>query len=329
MTNVATIENVNGRFRAMFDGKVLASSTDRDYVITAIRSGLNRKANLHNVRDVKFDDFPHDIGERGQPIGNPKVTFSVDERFEFLSNTVQMVIEGISPSLIISGAGGLGKTHMVLEEIKAAGLTFTTEYQKPIFEKNEDEEEDDEKPEWKNPGEVHVIKGYSSAKGLYRTLYENNGCLIVLDDCDSVQKDQNAINILKSALDSYDERWVHWNVESRGSDTLPKHFLFTGKIIFISNLSQDAIDQAIKSRCLRVDLTMSSSEKIERMRTVVNGKNFLPEYSMTLKLEALEMLNTYRDEATDLNIRTLITVCLIRAANKPNWDKLALYTITA
>lgn len=320
-----------GRYRAMFEGRVLASSADREYVINSIRSGANRKANDCGVTDVvEAVDIPSSaVTVHAQN----KIAFSINERFEFTSNMVQMVIDGVVPSIIISGEGGLGKTHTVLEEIKKAGLTFTTEYQEPIID-DEDEDGDDgdveeQKPQWKNPGDVHVVKGYSTAKGLYRTLYENNGCLIIFDDCDSIQKDATAINVLKSALDSYDERWVHWNAEMPFSDPLPRQFLFTGKIIFISNMTQAKIDQAIKSRCLRVDLTMTTQDKIERMETVIVSPNFLPNYSMDIKRESLAFLSEHADQATDLNMRTLIAVCHIRAANKPHWDKLALYTITA
>lgn len=332
MNNVATIEFDNGRYRAMFNGKTLASSRNRDYVVDSIKSGKNRKA----VENSVFDVVDSDVGESNvisplTPVAtNVKNLFSIDERFSFLSNMVQMVIDGVVPSLIISGEGGLGKTHNVLTEIRNAKLTFTTEYQEPVFDEEDEEDEDKKEPvEWKNPGEVHVIKGYSTAKGLYRTLFENNGCLMIFDDCDSIQKDQTAINILKSALDSYDERWISWNAESFGKDSLPRRFLFTGKIIFISNLPQTKIDQAIKSRCLRVDLTMNSIEKIERMFTIINDDKFLPNYDMSIKTESLDFLNANRDIATDLNIRTLMAVCHIRAANKPNWNKLALYTITA
>ena len=37
-----------------------------------------------------------------------------------------------------------------------------------------------------------MVKGYSTAKGLYRTLFENNGMVIIFDDCDSILKDDVA-----------------------------------------------------------------------------------------------------------------------------------------
>jgi hypothetical protein len=62
-----------------------------------------------------------------------------------------------------------------------------------------------------NPKKVFTqIKGFSTAKNMFRTLYENNGSTIIFDDCDSILKDAIAINILKAALDSYDKRVITW-----------------------------------------------------------------------------------------------------------------------
>jgi hypothetical protein len=82
-------------------------------------------------------------------------TFTINQRFEFLGNLTQMVIGGITPSLIVTGEGGLGKTHSVTQTIKA-----------------NDVEED-----------CYIFfKGYSTARGLYNTLYDNNGKLIIFDE---------------------------------------------------------------------------------------------------------------------------------------------------
>ena len=147
--------------------------------------------------------------------------FGINQRFEFLKNLTNMVICEISPSLIITGEGGLGKTYSVLETI---GESFL------------------EKSGWVQ------FKGFSTARGLYNTLFDNNGKLIVFDDCDSILEDKVALNILKSALDSYDTRTISWMSKMNKSDEYPNQFNFTGRIIFISNKAKSSIDQAILSR---------------------------------------------------------------------------------
>ena len=223
--------------------------------------------------------------------------FTINQRFEFLGNLTQMVIGGVTPSLIIVGEGGLGKTHSVTQTIKA-----------------NDVEED-----------CYIfLKGYSTARGLYNTLYDNNGKLIIFDDCDSVLEDKVAINILKSALDSYERRTISWMAKMNKSDEYPQQFDFTGRIIFISNKSKEKIDEAIRTRSLTVDLTMTPDDKIERMGSILNS--ILPEYSIEVKKQALEFLKTVKDDVS-LNMRMLIMVTKMASTYPSNWRDMAKYMV--
>jgi hypothetical protein len=221
---------------------------------------------------------------------------SINQKFDLLNKLTNMVIDGITPSLIITGEGGLGKTYLVQKAIKDKGLYEI---------------------EWAH------FKGYSTARGLYNTLYDNNGKLIIFDDCDSVLEDKVALNILKSALDSYETRTISWMAKMNKNDEYPQQFNFTGQIIFISNKSRSAIDGAILSRSLTVDLTMTSDEKIERMSHIL--ENVLPEYPIEVKKDALEFIKEYKDVA-NLNLRTLIMVSKMRLVNK-DWKEMAKYMI--
>ena len=223
--------------------------------------------------------------------------FTINQRFEFLGNLTQMVIGGVTPSLIIVGEGGLGKTHSVTQTIKA-----------------NDVEED-----------CYIfLKGYSTARGLYNTLYDNNGKLIIFDDCDSVLEDKVAINILKSALDSYERRTISWMAKMNKSDEYPQQFDFTGRIIFISNKSKEKIDEAIRTRSLTVDLTMTPDDKIERMGSILNS--ILPEYSIEVKKQALDFLKTVKDDVS-LNMRMLIMVTKMASTYPSNWRDMAKYMV--
>jgi hypothetical protein len=152
----------------------------------------------------------------------------------------------------------------------------------------------------------------------------------VFDDCDNVLKDPNAVNILKSALDSYDERMVTWNAEGWGSDDdLPKTFEFTGGVIFISNLSKHKVPQAIRSRAMCADVSMTRAEVVERMRVIAESPEFLPEFDDEIKADALEFVaeNANNPMITSLNLRSLVNVCKARAAKPDTWKRLGLYSI--
>ena len=172
-----------------------------------------------------------------------------------------------------------------------------------------------------------MVKGYSTAKGLYRTLFENNKSIIVFDDCDAVLKDPVALNLLKGALDSYGKRIISWNADMRDDD-LPRSFNFEGRVIFISNMDQDRIDQAIRSRSMMIDLSMTLDQKIDRMEYIAKSDEFLPEYDTTVKSDALALIRSIKTECKEINLRTLIAVCKIRASNK-NYKDLATYMLTA
>lgn len=224
-------------------------------------------------------------------------SFTINQKFEFLGNLTQMVINGATPSLIIVGEGGLGKSFSVTQTIKENDL-FNYEY---VF-----------------------FKGYSTARGLYNTLFDNNGKLIIFDDCDSVLDDKVAVNILKSALDSYDKRTISWMTKMNKSDEYPQQFDFTGRIIFISNKSKEKIDEAILTRSLTVDLTMTPDDKVERMESIL--ESILPEYSLHVKQDALEFLKSVKDEVS-LNMRMLIMVAKMRLMYPDTWKNLANYMV--
>lgn len=223
--------------------------------------------------------------------------FDINQRFGFLNDLTTMVVSGVTPSLVVCGQGGLGKTHSVTQTIE-----------------NNDME----------PMDYVFFKGYSTARGLYNTLFDNNGKLIIFDDCDSVLDDKVAVNILKSALDSYEKRTISWMAKMNKNDEYPQHFDFTGRIIFISNKAKEKIDEAILTRSLTVDLTMTPDDKITRMSSILG--NILPEYDMDIKQDALGFLETVKEEVS-LNMRMLIMVAKMRLMYPETWRNLATYMV--
>jgi hypothetical protein len=240
--------------------------------------------------------------------------FDINTRFSFVESLVNMVASGVQASAVITGQGGLGKSFTVLKTLDEAGYKDMSELGE--FEVGEVIRRE----------KVFVqVKGYSTAKGLYRTLFSNNGSVIIFDDCDKILQDPVALNILKGALDSYGKRIISWNADMRDED-LPRSFNFTGKVIFISNMDQNNIDQAIRSRSMMIDLSMNDDQKIDRMEYIVQSEEFLPEYSLAEKTEALDFIRSIKNEAREISLRTLIQVTKIRAS-VADWKNLATYVL--
>jgi len=108
------------------------------------------------------------------------------------------------------------------------------------------------------------------------------------------------------------------------NDEYPQQFEFTGRIIFISNKSISAVNEAIRSRSLTVDLTMTPSDKIERMSAIL--ENILPEYSLEFKKDALTFLSEVCNEVS-VNMRMLIMVTKMRYNYPDRWKDLASYMV--
>lgn len=242
--------------------------------------------------------------------------YDINTRFGFVEKLVTMVSTGVQPSAVITGEGGLGKTYTVTKTLESNGYTDISSLA------------DFQVGAIINTRKCFtMVKGYSTAKGLYRTLFENNKSIIVFDDCDAVLKDPVALNLLKGALDSYGKRIISWNADMRDED-LPRSFEFTGRVIFISNMDQDKIDQAIRSRSMMIDLSMSTTQKIDRMEFIAKSDEFLPEYDADVKTDALGLIREIKDECKEISLRTLIAVSKVRASNK-DWKDLATYMLTA
>jgi hypothetical protein len=288
---MSEIKYVNGKYTATINGKTV------------------KRSNLKHLEYVLKKAGKQSVSEPTQS------KFTINQRFGFLSDMIVMLAKGDQPSVVVTGPGGLGKSHTVTTTLRKAGLKDMS-----ILD---DYEIGAQVP--KNA--FVVIKGYSTPKGLYRTLYENRNSIIVFDDCDSVLKDPVSLNILKGALDSYSKRIISWRADIKDED-LPTSFEFKGRVVFISNMSSSQLDQAIISRSMSVDVTMTATQKVERMRFLVKEKDFMPDFDLVSKNDALNLIAKLADGVKELSLRTLIQVTKIRKSNpNNNWKELAEYAI--
>ena len=300
---IISFDKAAGKFKCSINGQKF-TTTKQAYIEYQFKQITGEKKSFKEIEALQ------------KPAVSEK--FGINERFGFVEKLVNMVSSGVQPSAVITGQGGLGKTYTVMKTLQNAGIQDYNEVvaKLPVGARV-------------NMAKLYVtIKGYSTPKGLYRTLFENNNATIVFDDCDSILKDPVALNLLKGALDSYGKRIISWNAEGFGKDDdLPRSFEFKGRVIFISNMDQDNIDQAIRSRSMMIDLSMTDDQKIDRMEHISKSEEFLPEYDATIKADALSLIRTLKGEAKEISLRTLISVCKIRAANPADYKDLATYVL--
>ena len=218
------------------------------------------------------------------------------EMFTNLERLTKMVGRGIQPSLVVTGGAGMGKTHLVKQTLADMGLDESSDF-------------------------VH-FKGRATPAGLFITLYENSDKIIVLDDCDSVFKDDDAVNILKGALDSYDSRKISYITSKPLKDSdgneLPRHFEFTGRVIFISNIDQSKLDEAIRSRSFVADIEMTQDQMFTRIEQLMpKMETRIPIAAKTQALQLMKELNA-EFSGLDVNLRSFIKAARICAMGFDN-----------
>ena len=214
-----------------------------------------------------------------------------EDMFANLERLTKMVGRGIQPSLVLTGMAGVGKTHLVKETLKGLGLRESYDFEH--------------------------FKGKATAAGLYMTLYQNSDKIVIFDDCDSVFKDDDAVNLLKAALDSYDTRKISYistrPLKDEFGEPIPTHFEFTGKIIFISNINQSKLDSAIRSRSFVADITMNTQQMFLRMTQLMNTME--PRIPLAAKEQALSIMKDLDSKyaGVDINLRSFIKAARICA----------------
>jgi len=220
-----------------------------------------------------------------------------DTIFDDLRTYTNMVINGTQPSMLITGTPGSGKTYNVTQELKKAGMKKDVDY--------------------------YYAKGKSTAAGMYQVLWENNDKLIIFDDMDSIFKDDNAINILKGALDSGEEREISWlsarPLKTPEGKDIPQKFDFTGRVIFISNLAQKSIDPAIKSRSFVIEVALSPDDMVGYIEGMFD--TIMPYERVSTKRYALDSIKDAAENnpKVQINMRTFIkAVKIVKNVKDPD-----------
>lgn len=211
--------------------------------------------------------------------------------FEDLRDLVEVVAEGHATSLMVRGTGGVGKTYEVTAALQKGHHSY------------------------------EHLRGYTTPLGLYNKLYEHRQGLVVIDDCDSIFKDTVGLEILKSVLDTYEERPVCWN--STGARARTTRFVFEGRVIFITNLSLERLNQhmqALVTRVMVFCVDLSMDEVIRRIRQI--SRKQYKGSTAEQRSRVVSYLRAKRFEIPDLNLRHYIHALDLLLSGRRNWRRL-------
>ena len=239
-------------------------------------------------------------------------------RFDMLKDMTKAVKKGDVRAMIVSGPPGVGKSHGV-EEVLDRYKTLQTLGGSTQYE---------------------VIKGAMSPIGLYCKLFKmaDRGKVVVFDDCDSIFQEELSLNILKAALDSKKERYIHWNTDSfkLRNEGVPDKFKFEASAIFITNLKFDKVKgklrehlSALESRCHYMDLTIDTErDKMLRIKQVVRD-GMLNSYNVSdeVKEEIIDFCDINKKRLRELSLRTVLKVADLAVAFPDRWESYAENTV--
>ncbi len=239
-------------------------------------------------------------------------------RFDMLQDMTKAVKKGDVRAMIVSGPPGVGKSHGVEEVLDRYRMMESMGARKTH----------------------EVIKGAMSPIGLYCKLFKmaDAGNVVVFDDCDSIFQEDLSLNILKAALDSKQNRWIHWNTDSfkLRNEGVPDKFKFEASAIFITNMKFDKVKgklrehlEALESRCHYMDLTIDTErDKMLRIRQVIQD-GMLNQYTLSdeVKEDIIDFVDSNKSRLRELSLRTVLKVADLAVSFPDRWEAFAENTV--
>lgn len=292
------------------NGEIESLKTDKDKILTAA-GGVKVQVKKGGSGDSVNTPVPPGIPIKQAEL--EKVAY--EDQLEDLKNLVILTVKGASNALFVAGRGGVGKTYTVEEVLHKVGLRDGDGYFKQT--------------------------GSASAAGIYRLLFQHRKELVLFDDADGALADQDGRNLIKAATDTKKVRKLAWAKNAKNlvdadeitdaqieAGMLPTSYEFTGRIVFISNLSIDKLDpdRALRTRALMISIDPTDEEVVAFMRKIVDT---IPiEDGLTLdnkdRLEVLDLID--QGGRSELNIRKLVRSLNIRASANAggisSWERL-------
>ena len=245
----------------------------------------------------------------------------IQRSFRVMRRLVGKTITGKFPSLIISGPGGIGKSHPTKEALRAAVDNGTADYVE--------------------------MSGKCSGPGLFKALHAmKDGGIVLIDDCDSVFEDTTSLNLLKAALDSSDRRLISWLSQATWieSEGLEEQFEFKGQVIFITNIDFDReIEkgtkrsvhlEALLSRSVLMDLDIKSQrDLLLRIEDMVMNVGMVDKFGLTAaqKQDLVDFMKEHASKFRSLTLREAVKLAKMIVADDSavgdEWRDEALVTL--
>jgi hypothetical protein len=220
--------------------------------------------------------------------------YSNDEIHPFFKiplELVKMVCDGYSSALIWEGQAGIGKTHLIENELIKKNVNY------------------------------FMIAGYSSPRALVEALEEHKDVDVVwFDDLEGILADKVGKAVLKSCLDDRTGvRKIKYYTKKDKFD-----FILKARVIICMNTLPTDIDfQAVKDRCLYYKTELGYSDKMVIIQKI--AEKYPEDLTTEQRMEIMEFLKQNTTEAfIDFSVRTYFKICNMYKFDKENWKLLSM-----
>ena len=285
----------------------------------------NEEINFPGKTQLRINiDSEHDVEYEVKPVkqeSDEEVMERIAERFDILHEMTRATVSNEVRAMIVTGPPGVGKSYGIINELEKANLFNNVKSIAPSYE---------------------IVKGATSAIGLYMTLYNysSKDNVIVFDDCDVVLYDELSLNLLKAALDTGKKRKISWNSASSylEKEGIPDTFDFEGSVIFITNVNFDNIRSAklqdhlgaLQSRCHYVNLTIETArDKYLRIKQIYKAGELFKNFNITKEQgeEIMEWIDENKDCVRELSLRLAIKAAELVTISPTRWKRMAIATL--
>jgi hypothetical protein len=275
---------------------------------------------VDNMQCIDFNSGDTPVIETQVTETETEAVDRIASRFAVLDEMSRACIAGDIRAMIVTGPAGIGKSHGVITQMEKASMFDKIQGKRPRFE---------------------IVKGAMSGIGLFAKLYKfsDKKNVLVFDDCD-IWDDQDAVNVLKGALDSGKTRRISWNKDSRllRDEGVPNTFNFEGSIIFITNKTFDSKKaskmtphlDALQSRSHFLDLTVDTErDKMLRIKQVHRDADggLFADYDFTQEQtdEVMSFIEANHSKLREVSLRMCLKIAdLVKISG--NWRELAKAT---
>lgn len=285
-----------------------------------------------------------------------------DTLYGHMAQLVQMACKGTLRSLLIYGGPGTGKTFTIMKTVNDMGMAKGKDYVKlsgkasPIeiyktlfmYRKSGLVIFDDLDSMWRNEDATNILKAALDTSPV-REISWVSAQTINVSKMDDERKDKLFAQIDRQ-LNGESEPAPEPEPEDEEEDEDPKAkkkkrgtaepaatsdpnkikypstFDFTGRVVFISNLKKEEFDTAIMSRSAKINMDLSPSQILDRMRKILPSLGGT-DVSVEQKEELLDhLLKLHKQkEITAVTMREFTKGLDIVRSGVPNWRDLVVY----